>query len=222
MKEGFNMHYPYDLFESYPPDRKLPPFEGNLNEPLTQPVQNTQQIPTVPLPGGPVSPINIPPMPMAPPMGPAVPPAAAPTEQVVPAQEAPAEPIQRTLVQTVEFEGPGMPFGASLLPTVVPEPPHFSVPGNPLLPEQYKEIISYENLQYLNGFMRTQIGKECLVTIAIGASGTLASRKGYLIGVGINYIILIDSCSEDITVLDFYSIRLIEFYGKRCPVKLFI
>ena len=191
MEEGFNMHYPYDLFESYPPDRKLPPFEGNLNEPLIRPVQNTQDIiPTVP-------------------------------ETQPPTDGAAVEGPPR-LVKTVEFEGPEMPFGGSLLPTVTPEPPHFSVPSNPLLPEQYKEIISYENLQYLNGFMRTQIGKECLVTIAIGASGTLASRKGYLVGVGINYIILIDSCSEDITVLDFYSIRLIEFYGKRCPVKLYI
>ncbi|HPZ59696.1 MAG TPA: hypothetical protein PK645_04040 [Bacillota bacterium] len=102
---------------------------------------------------------------------------------------------------------------------MVPPPPHFAVPSNPLLPEQYKEILSYESLQYLNGFLRTQIGKECLVAIDFG-SGNTVSRFGYLVGVGLNYLLLQDPCSNEILACDFYSVRLVEFLGKRCPIDL--
>ena len=126
------------------------------------------------------------------------------------------------LVQTIEYTGPTAPFGSAPIPTVVPEPPHFLVPGNPLLPIEYKEILSYENLQYMNGFLRSQIGKECMVTMDVGAGGAIATRLGYLIGVGINYLLLQDACSDEILVLDFYSVRLVQLMGKRCPVSLYI
>lgn len=105
---------------------------------------------------------------------------------------------------------------------VIPEPPHFQVPSNPLLPEEYKEVLSYENMQYMNGFLRTQIGKECQVFMSIGTAGTTQTRLGYLIGVGINYILLQDPCSMEITVIDFYSVRVVVFMGTRCPVNLLI
>ena len=123
------------------------------------------------------------------------------------------------LVQTVVFEDPDTVITGSPIPTVVPSPPHFSVPGNPLLPQEYKEILSYESLQYMNGFMRTQIGKECLVTMEFGG-GASFSRFGYLVGVGLNYLLLQDPCSNEILVCDFYSVRLIELLGRRCPVDL--
>ncbi|HZK01967.1 MAG TPA: hypothetical protein VFC96_03790 [Anaerovoracaceae bacterium] len=113
-----------------------------------------------------------------------------------------------------------MPFVGTPIPIVEPEPPHFSVPSNPLLPNEYKEILSYENLQYMNGFLRTQIGKECMVVSALGASGNVVTRIGYLIGVGLNYLLLQDGCSESIMVIDFYSIHLVQLMGKRCPVNL--
>lgn len=72
----------------------------------------------------------------------------------------------------------------------------------------------------MNGFLRTQIGKECMVVSTLGASGNVVSRIGYLIGVGINYLLLQDACSESIMVVDFYSIHLVQIMGKRCPVNL--
>jgi len=141
--------------------------------------------------------------------------AAIPVQTGIPSQPAP-------LVSPIEYAGPEVPFGSTLMPIVTPEPPHFSVPSNPLLPPQYKEILSYENLQYMNGFLRTQIGKECMVVSALGASGNVVSRIGYLIGVGINYLLLQDGCSESIMAIDFYSIHLVQIMGKRCPVNLAI
>ncbi|GAB1477151.1 hypothetical protein MASR2M70_19870 [Bacillota bacterium] len=145
---------------------------------------------------------------------------ALPVQNPIPVQKPATE--KNPLVQTIEFTGTESPFGSTGMPVVAPKPPHFSVPSNPLLPGEYKEIISYENLQYMNGFLRTQIGKECMVVMTLGASGNVVSRLGYLIGVGINYLLLQDSCSEGIIVCDFYAIHLVQIFGKRCPVNLFI
>ncbi len=129
---------------------------------------------------------------------------------------------QPPLVQTIEYTGPESTFGTTGIPIVTPSPPHFSVPSNPLLPLRYKEILSYDNLQYMNGFLRTQIGKECMVTMSFGSSGSAVTRLGYLIGVGINYLLLQEPCSEAIIVCDFYSINLVQIFGKRCPVNLLV
>jgi hypothetical protein len=99
---------------------------------------------------------------------------------------------------------------AGLNPVVTPSPPHFAVPSNPLLPPEYHEVISYEGLQYLNGFLRTQIGKFCFIEFLFGSSG-LATRYGILAGVGINYILIEHPASHELTVADFYSIRYVDF-----------
>lgn len=96
-----------------------------------------------------------------------------------------------------------------LNPVVTPNPPQFAVPTNPILPSEYHEVISYEGLQYLNGFLRTQIGKFCFIEFLFGSSG-LATRYGVLVGVGINYILLENPSSHELTVADFYSIRYVE------------
>lgn len=106
-----------------------------------------------------------------------------------------------------------------LLPMVTPPPPNFAVPSNPLLPSEYKEVITYDNLQYMNSFLRTQIGKPCSVEFLVGTGG-LASRIGFLIGVGINYILLQDSCSGEILVCDFFSVRFVRFFGRYCDPVL--
>jgi hypothetical protein len=201
MKEGLNMHYPNNIPGFYPQNRRNP-YEENFNDSM----EHMDLM-------GQINQMNIQPTPETtipkPPSG------AGPTPTI-------SETQPPRLVSPIDIEGLNLPPGSPLLPQVYPTPPHFSVPGNPLLPEKYKEILSYENLQYMNGFIRTQIGKECMVTIVIGTSGTLASRLGYLIGVGINYILIQEACSESIVVLDFYSIRIIQFTGKKCPVNLFI
>ncbi len=109
--------------------------------------------------------------------------------------------------------GSGLSTGAGgVVPQpVLPEAPQFTVPQNPLLPPGYQEFISYENLQYLNGFLRTQIGKYMRVEQLIG-SNILEDRYGYLIGVGINYILLQEQGTGNVSALDYYNIKYVHIY----------
>lgn len=94
---------------------------------------------------------------------------------------------------------------------VLPEAPQIQVPANPLLPPGYQEFITYENLQYLNGFLRTQIGRYMRVEQLVGSS-TIEERYGFLIAVGINYILLQELGTGNIMTLDYYSIKSLYIY----------
>ncbi|MBQ4576780.1 MAG: hypothetical protein IJB07_03525 [Firmicutes bacterium] len=111
---------------------------------------------------------------------------------------------------------PSPPMGDSVVPVnpqtpqLFPNEPMFNVPPNPLLPPGYQEVLSYSNLQYLNGFLRTQIGNFCQVTIMIGTNNT-TERSGILLAVGINYILLMSEDSNEIETVDFYNIKFVRF-----------
>lgn len=96
-------------------------------------------------------------------------------------------------------------------PQIIPNNPTFTVPANPLLPEEYSEILDYNSLQYLNGIFRTQIGRFVRVQQLIG-SNTTQDFDGFLIGVGINYIILQEYANQDIRILDIYGIKQMYVY----------
>ena len=96
-------------------------------------------------------------------------------------------------------------------PMVLPENPTFSVPPNPLLPEGYNEILDYNSVQYLNGIFRTQIGRYVRTQQLVGSNIT-EDYEGFLIGVGINYIILQDYASGNIRILDIYGIKSMYVY----------
>ena len=67
------------------------------------------------------------------------------------------------------------------------------------------------SLQYLNGFLRTQIGRKVLVEFLIGTN-TLVDRSGVLVAVGTNYILLNEAETDDIVACDYYNIKFIRFY----------
>lgn len=71
--------------------------------------------------------------------------------------------------------------------------------------------ITGDNLQYLNGFLRTQIGRPVLVTFLVGTN-TLTDRSGTLLGVGINYILINETQTDDVLACDFYNIKFVRFY----------
>ncbi|MEG0924881.1 MAG: hypothetical protein RR313_09025 [Anaerovoracaceae bacterium] len=93
----------------------------------------------------------------------------------------------------------------------IPESPSFGVPTNPLLPPGYQEVLGYGNLQYLNGFLRTQIGKYVKVEVVYGST-SVVEKSGYLVGVGINYIILQEFSTGNVLTIDFYSIKSAYIY----------
>lgn len=46
--------------------------------------------------------------------------------------------------------------GGASYPQVIPNSPTFHVPANPLLPQDYNEVLDYNAVQYLNGIFRTR------------------------------------------------------------------
>lgn len=98
-----------------------------------------------------------------------------------------------------------------IIPEVSPaSAPSFLVTANPLLPPEYKEVLDYNGLQYMNGFLRTQIGQYCQIEFLVG--NTIVVKAGNLIGVGLNHILLQEVDSGDIIVCDFYLIKFIKFF----------
>jgi hypothetical protein len=93
-----------------------------------------------------------------------------------------------------------------LLPRVLPTSPSIAVPANPLLPPEYASILDYESLQYMNGYLRTQIGNYVEVEFLVGSTN-IVTKFGRLIGVGLNYILIEDLTTGDILSCDFYNIK---------------
>ena len=84
--------------------------------------------------------------------------------------------------------------------------------GQQIMPQQNQPMaVTPENLQYLNGFIRTQIGKRVTVEFLVGTN-TLTDRTGILVGVGANYILLNEVETDDLLACDFYNIKFIRFY----------
>jgi hypothetical protein len=81
----------------------------------------------------------------------------------------------------------------------------------PITPSTQPMAMTAESLQYMNGFLRTQIGRQVRVDFLIGTN-TLVDRSGTLLAVGINYILINESDSDDIVACDFYNIKFIKFY----------
>lgn len=71
--------------------------------------------------------------------------------------------------------------------------------------------VTAESIQYLNGFIRTQIGRRISVTFLVG-SNTLEEKNGYLLGVGANYILINEIDTNDLTACDFFNIKFIRFF----------
>ena len=99
----------------------------------------------------------------------------------------------------------------SQFPVVLPNNPIFKVPANPLLPDEYSELLDYNSIQYMNGIFRTQIGRYVRVQQLVG-SNTTEDQEGFLIGVGINYIILQDYSDGNIRIIDIYGIKNMYVY----------
>ena len=68
-----------------------------------------------------------------------------------------------------------------------------------------------EELNNLNGFIKTQIGRKVTVDFLLGTN-TLVSKTGYLVGVASDFIVLNELNTNDITTCDFDNIKFIRFY----------
>ncbi|MCR5653787.1 MAG: hypothetical protein K6F88_08315 [Ruminococcus sp.] len=71
--------------------------------------------------------------------------------------------------------------------------------------------VTRDSLQYLNGFIRTQIGRRVTIDFLLG-SDTLTSKTGYLLAVAQNYLLLNELDTNDVTACDIYTMKFIRFY----------
>ena len=76
---------------------------------------------------------------------------------------------------------------------------------------QHPYPVTAESLQYLNGFLRTQIGRRVSIDFLVG-SNSIVTKSGFLLGVASNYILINDLDTNDLTTCDFYNIKFIRFY----------
>ena len=108
---------------------------------------------------------------------------------------------------------PGLGFAGGL-GTARQEPQQsiaFPGAGIPLADISQGQPASAESLQYLNGFLRTQIGNRLRVEFLVGTN-TYLEKSGKLVAVGANYIILQQSMSDDLLVCDFFNIKFITIF----------
>lgn len=71
--------------------------------------------------------------------------------------------------------------------------------------------INAANIQYLNGFIRSQVGRRVHVEFLIGTNN-IVEKDGYLVAVGANFILLNPLDTTDILACDFYNIKFMKFY----------
>jgi hypothetical protein len=69
-----------------------------------------------------------------------------------------------------------------------------------------------QNRNYIQGFLRTQLGKSMRVEFLIGTN-ILTDRVGTLVEVGIDHIGLVPFNSNDLQIADIYSIKFVEVFG---------
>ncbi|WP_312354632.1 hypothetical protein [Aminipila sp.] len=92
-------------------------------------------------------------------------------------------------------------------------------PVIPLSSMDKREILNYgeipdemqNDLQYVNEFFSTQIGNYVQVDCYVGLD-EMISKCGYLVRVGIDYIVLQDATTKNITSVDFWSIKFMQVY----------
>ena len=71
--------------------------------------------------------------------------------------------------------------------------------------------MTAESTEFLNGFLRTQIGKRVRVDFLVGTN-TFLDRSGLLLGVGANYILLREASTDDLLVCDFFNIKFVTIF----------
>lgn len=120
--------------------------------------------------------------------------------------------------------------GETVPPTSTTNPPTFSSPITspqttpstseqpttskelePIMPYDQPFPVTAESIEYLNGFLRTQLGRRVKLEFIVGTNN-LDSRDGLLLAVGANFILINVENSNDLMACDFYNLKFVTFY----------
>ena len=66
-------------------------------------------------------------------------------------------------------------------------------------------------VDYTQGYLRTQIGRQVKIEFLIGTN-MLIDREGTLVDVGVDYLIIRETATDDLLLCDMYSIKFVEFF----------
>jgi hypothetical protein len=92
--------------------------------------------------------------------------------------------------------------------------PQFAAAGDissPITALNQPAPVTTQSMQYINGFLRTMVGRKVTVDFLIGTT-SLIDKTGTLLGVGANYILINEIETDDLLVCDFYSIKFVRVY----------
>ena len=118
-------------------------------------------------------------------------------------------PTQATQYQTTVPQQPitpTMPPGAQVIPQV---PQLAQIPAQNM--ESQILFPTVMDTKYTQGYLKSQIGSKIKVEFLIGTN-MLVDREGTLVDVGISYIIIIETETDDLLLCDIYSIKFVRFY----------
>lgn len=93
----------------------------------------------------------------------------------------------------------------------VPTPSTPSAPSAPQQPPPSEMQPPIFDINYTQGYLRTQIGKKVKVIFLIGTN-LYIDREGVLTEVGISYIILKNETTRVTELCDIYSIKFVQFF----------
>jgi len=97
------------------------------------------------------------------------------------------------------------------MPQILPQAMQVPVTGAAPVDFDMLPTTPVLDVQYTQGYLKSQIGKRVKVEFLIGTN-MLIDREGTLIDVGISYIIIRESETDDLLLCDIYSIKFVRFY----------
>ncbi|MBE6043727.1 MAG: hypothetical protein E7216_05770 [Clostridium thermopalmarium] len=123
----------------------------------------------------------------------------------------------------MQWQQPIMPY--QQMPTPTTSPQATTMPGTTGMAGAQTPVVEggpdfemepgapvQQNRNYIQGFLRTQLGKAMRVEFLIGTN-ILTDRVGTLVEVGIDHIALVPFNSNDLQIADIYSIKFVEVFG---------
>lgn len=101
----------------------------------------------------------------------------------------------------------------------IPQMPMMSqdtqMPQTPQMPMQDMSQsgmpLGVMDIEFTQGYLRSQIGSKVKVEFLIGTN-MLIDREGLLVDVGVSYIIINETETDDLLLCDIYSIKFVRFY----------
>lgn len=106
--------------------------------------------------------------------------------------------------------GPVVTSAAQFFPNLPPAP-QAVLTESPDLGTPNQPPVALIDTRFTQGYLRTKIGSEVRVEFLIGED-TMQDRRGTLLDVAVDYIILLEADTDDHLLCDMYDIKFVTFY----------